>query len=108
MGWIEFTPAVPVNTWRKIAVEVTPGSVTFFWQKNKVTDDKPQWGQVVLNAPDLDSHRIAQQSRLDQLFPNPRIVLDRWNPRRPVGIYARSSIVSFRNVVLTPHAPESP
>jgi hypothetical protein len=107
-GSVRFDPAnntppldanvVPPRTWRMITMEVTPEGLTAYWGKppevgtfgecsaEELAHWYRQWPPVTLSVP--------------AGTPTPDVL--GWVPRSPLGVFARGTPVSVRNVVVEP------
>ena len=86
-----FVPAKPIGAlgpWRRIAVEVRPGSLTVFWEGNRIAT----------------TTRATLMMSARPLIPRPNQALPnnppRFAPRDGLGLYVSLGVASFRNVVV--------
>jgi hypothetical protein len=103
-----FVPACqPPGVWRGVALEVSPNGVMAYW-RNRPEDKWVSAGAVGL--VELRKSTEGHQAEVLTAIPAAGIALGGWNPRRPLGLYAWNSTVSFKNVVLRPlpSTPRSP
>ncbi len=101
-GWAE----IPVleqrpGPWRTIRVEVSPKAIRVWWAD--APGAKPQ---LLADLTRADADRFA----VARLPPRPGEVMHRavppgWTPRRPLGIWAESAAVAFKNVVISTNPP---
>ncbi len=95
-----FVPANVPCTARGLAADVTPAGVVFSWREPK------DWTEfAALGADQLRAMRNTCQADLDAAAPNSGVLLQDWNPRRPLGVCVTTGTVSLRTVTLTPRNP---
>ncbi len=109
VSWVDLGLAAhfrPTNLtpsgWRTIVVDVSPAGVTAFWQ---TTEGKG----FRLTAGEIEAEFASHSRQIASGRPGFQLPKPVWNPRGAVGVYARSSAVSVRNVTLHPvSAPGGP
>jgi hypothetical protein len=84
-----------------VAAEVAHDGVTALWQ----TPDGKWATAVALTGDPFRKGQADLQATANSRLPRSGIALGEWSPRRPVGVVAWGSTVSFRNVTLTPLTP---
>lgn len=98
-GAVRFDPAEQMpRPWRKIRIEVTPETVEAYWEGEKGSERFGRW-----SATDLDriyQHWPPAAFSIPDGTPLPGVL--RWVPRSPLGVFARGTPVSVRNVVVEP------
>lgn len=106
-GAVRFDPAdktprdnseIPPWTWRTITVEVTPEGLEAYWGTKATGERFGQWSAAELHLwyrqwPPF-SFPVPDGT------PTPDVL--GWVPRSPLGVYARGTAVSIRNVVVEP------
>ncbi len=99
-GWAMFMPSeTRPGEWRTIEYHATPTGFSARWSD---TDAEPTpMNGVLVNSPKED-YSDASQHRVDMMYPGKGLAGHKWNSRTPLGIFAHSSALCVRNVVVTP------
>jgi hypothetical protein len=99
-GGFTFTPASKLDgVWRRIEADVSPEGIRLSWQADDGTMVPAFW----LTADRIGRHIAGFNGDAHRpTLGDARVPDWRWNPRRPLGIYAHASAVAFRNAVLEP------
>jgi hypothetical protein len=86
------------NGWRTVVVDVTPDGVAAYWQSVEGRGFRR-------TAAEIEAEFAAHGRAVAAKRPGFQLPTQVWNPRGAVGVYARSSAVSIRNVTLHPVSP---
>src|SRR5262249_11277150 len=84
-----------LHDWRQITVDVSPAGVDVYWGP----DFAPAFH---LPTTRLQDRVTAFNTVFAKDRPGTVLAAREWNPRRPLGVYARDSAAAFRNVTLQP------
>ncbi len=94
-----FMPAVNrPGEWRTVEFHVTAGGFTPRWSPDG-TEPTPLNGPLVKPA---SVEYALTQPLLDMAFPRRGLKVPNWTPRAPLGLFAHSSALAVKNVVITP------
>jgi hypothetical protein len=82
--------------WRTIIFDVSPERIRFLWKPNRDAEE-----ELIAELVRVDGTRFDLFTTLPPRMDR-RDVPPGWSPRLPLGIWAESAAVAFKNVVITP------